>query len=351
MPGEDKTAADIAIEDKNQNKDVMKVEVELNDDKPINGDIDGDIGAQEEVELDTDLGDDTPPELSEREQIVQNIQENRRKEREEDTEVLADLSQPGDEDGTDLTQDGDDFTEIVVHGEKALVKTSDVIDQGVRTMQKEASADQRLEAVVNREKTLSEREESLLARENKFKDDLLSDEEIDSQANKFSDAIVEDEKVAGEMFKEVLESNRELRAATAELLHDGQQTRQEREEAALSAQSKMVKHYHENFEDIAKDGNLNDIFNKEANRVRSENPGMSYQEIFEEAGDVVRDRYMPENKKQELPAQTLRQTKQNMVRRVKKAGGKVNLRKPVPQRKTNADRIADIRAGRGQPAL
>jgi len=355
MPREEKTAADIAIENQNQNKDVMKAEAELNDETPTNH-ADDVTGGQEGVELDTDLdakdkSDDTPPELSEREQVVQNIQENRRKEREKDAEVLADSSQPDDELDTDTTQDDDEFTEIIVNGEKVDVKTSDVISQGVRTMQKETSADQRLEAVVSREKKLSAREESLVARENRFKDDLLSDEEIDSQANKFSDAIVEDEKVAGEMFKEVLKSNQELRAATAELLHDGQETRREREETASNTQNQMVKHYHENFEDIAKDENLNNIFNKEANKVRSENPDMSFQEIFEEAGGVVRDRYMPENKKPESPNRTLRETKQNMVKRVKKAGGKVNLKKSVPQRKTNADRIADIRASRGQPAL
>ena len=297
---------------------------------------------QGEEQLQDDELQSQERELSPREAIVEGIADRRREEVAEQQSFLE-------EDDTDFDDpaagEAADTTTIIVNGDPIEVKTEDVMAQGVRTLQKESAADRRLEDANAKSVEIDVRERELTERENKFNQGLSTDEQIDADAERFSEAIVEDENAAGEMFKQVLKDNRDLKAATAELIQDGRETRQERVTRQRKEHSDMVSHYHTEFKDIAADTHLTTIFNTEATRVKQANPGLGYQEVFEQAGNLVRERYIanPENEPTGTKAR-----KRNMQRQPKKAGGRVNLSRPVQKPKTTSQVIVDMRKSRGQ---
>ncbi len=220
------------------------------------------------------------------------------------------------------------------------------MEQGIRTMQKESLADKRLRDATEREKSVTDLEKKFEARQNQFRGDLETDEQISEQAKNFSEAILEDEDAAGKILEKVLKDNRDLKAATADLIDDTKQTRIERENAKESNRRDMQENFESDFSDIHGDTHLTNIFNTEAANYGRDNPDKDFREVFKEAGKVVRDNYMGGGGK----PPTTKQRKESITRTPKRAGtARRQIGKPMPKRQTTADVVANMRANRGQP--
>jgi len=212
--------------------------------------------------------------------------------------------------------------------------------------QKESLADKRLRDATDRQKEVTDLEAKFEARQNQFRSGVDTDEQISEQAKNFSEAILEDEGTAGEMFKKVLTDNRDLKAATADLIDEGKQTRTERDSERRKLSASMQDTFESDFKDIHKDTHLTNIFNAEAAKYGRDNPDKDFREVFNEAGKVVRESYMGADNK----PPTTKEIKKSISRAPKRAGtGKRQLGKKAPKRVTTADVVANMRANRGQP--
>jgi len=283
-----------------------------------------------------------------RELLMNDMATRRSSEIKESIESLSTVT--GESDGVvveeELELDTDDQITIVVDGQEETVDRAKVMENGIRALQKESLADKRLRDATDRQKEVTDLEAKFEARQNQFRSGVDTDEQISEQAKNFSEAILEDEDTAGEMFKKVLTDNRDLKAATADLIDEGKQTRTERDSERRKLSASMQDTFESDFKDIHKDTHLTNIFNAEAAKYGRDNPDKDFREVFNEAGKVVRESYMGADNK----PPTTKEIKKSISRAPKRAGtGKRQLGKKAPKRVTTADVVANMRANRGQP--
>lgn len=228
----------------------------------------------------------------------------------------------------------DETVTLNVDGKEIVVPKSEVEEAGVRTLQKETSADARLELVSSKEKDLLRREEELRALEEDIlqKRD-LQDLEPDKVGQEFADALYEDEELVAKTITSITQDIASLKKQTAATIKKAQD-----EEDAKSRE--VVKYYHTSYEDISKDPDMHNSLNRRLATVAEDNPDFTAQQIIDEAASQVYERF---GEKPDPNPQ--KKAKENMPSRVKKAAGR-KAAVPVKQKTTRGDVIDSMRGRR-----
>ena len=225
---------------------------------------------------------------------------------------------------------------LQVDGKEVIVPRSQVEEAGVRTLQKETTADARLEYAASREQELVRREQELTAME----EDLLQkrdqqEVEPDEVGKAFADALYEDEDTVAKTITSITQSIKALEAENVKTARD--------RAASKEAENKqVVTYYHNSYQDIANDPDMHNSLNRRLSGIAKDHPEFTPSQVIDEAATEVYERFNGA----EL---SVSETKKKMPRQAKKASG----RKPkVPEKKpiTRSDVIAGMRGTRGVQA-
>ncbi len=323
--------------------------------------------AEEEIQGEAILEEDvTLEEGTERSQQIEDMVEKRRKARDE----TLDISQQGEEvDGEQVLDDKieggepeggkleDETVKIVVDGQEQVVPKSQVIEQGIRTLQKESTASQRLHVVDQRRAELDEMEKRLKLRALELeRPPAQQPSVIDPEfGKKFTDAVFQDGDEAADMLQAIAENqqklNEQLERVSAETA--GTQQRFASVETVLSTQKKnerveRVKSFSDAYPVLAKDQFLFDMANNRTKQIMSANPDMSNDAIIMQAGKDVTDWLIgvtpgavTENRhelKQSIPKQPIN-------------AGVRSQKTPEKKPKTKSEVVSDMRSARGLPEI
>jgi len=248
----------------------------------------------------------------------------------------AETPDPGPED--------DDFVTLEVSGQQIKKKKEEVLEAGVRTLQKETSADARLRQAAALEAELEERERRLkeLEAEHLARRD-QEDEEIDEESRAFADAIFTDEEAVAKTFSKL---KKQLNTVTEKMT----EAERERAEKQEKEQKSVVEYYHSNHKAIASDPDMHPALNRRLKIISEQEPNLSPIEIIDRAASEVYERFgvTPEGESsiQEQPPEN---PKKKMVKQPRPASAR-NTPPPGPKPKTHVDVLDSMRKARGQAA-
>jgi hypothetical protein len=241
------------------------------------------------------------------------------------------------EDPPEVDPPEEETVTLQVNGEEVVVPRSQVEEAGVRTLQKETSADARLEKAASVEAELARREKELEAMEA----DLLTRDQPEIEPNdigkEFADALYEDEgKVAG-VITQITQSIAELKAANVSAA-------KKVEDDKATENARLVKHYHDSYEDIANDADMHSALNRRLSGIAEKDPSLTPSQVVDSAAKEVYEKFgitkVVEKKK------TPSDIKQDMPKQPKKASGR---KVPIPEKKpkTRSDILKQMQSGRG----
>lgn len=241
--------------------------------------------------------------------------------------------------------------EIVVDGQKQKVPKEKIIEYGIRTAQKQSSADHRLEEANRRWKELQQYE-TRLRDELKKHSAKQTTETMETRRKEFATALVEDEDKAAEMFAESQGRVEDLRTQLESLRSAVEESRSFVQEQRMSETQRLVSHFKREFPELAKAPELRDMANNRTKHYLSLPQGelealglYTKEDIIVRAGtdvrEYIRDNFSIKPEAEDNP----REVKQTMPRNLKKASGRQPA-KPEEKPKTTSEIIAEMSARR-----
>lgn len=270
--------------------------------------------------------------LSQREQAMQSILQ-------ASAPVPDAAPEPPEDDTTPATEP--ESVTLKIDGTEVLVPREKVHEAGIRALQKESAADKRL-------REASEKERSLLAREEELKrmeEALLKqrDQQADDSGREFVDAVFSDPDAAAghistltRQVQGVVEKLDRVEKTEAQRLQDEQQ--------------RLVNHYHSKYGDIASDEVMNFALNQFRRQVAAEDPTLNPMQVVDKAAERVYQKFNVTPVAPELTdAEKRKLAKERMPAPARQASGRTPP-KPEEKPKTPAQVIDEMRLGRGPRA-
>jgi len=187
----------------------------------------------------------------------------------------------------------EELVTIVVDGEKREVPKFQVYEQGVRTLQKEAAADKRLEDANRRLKDIEQREaeiarynlEQAALQQNSNSPPPKQDVDVQAQARQIIDKILDgDEEEAAKALADVMGRNNATPIDHSKLIPEVAQQVQRQIEGQRALQS-----FQQTYPEIVKDPFLFQRTDAETIRVHNEHPEYSTEQVLMEAGRRTKD--------------------------------------------------------------
>jgi len=232
----------------------------------------------------------------------------------------------------DITPDPEEYT-LKVLGQEVKATKDKVIDAGIRTLQKESAADERLRVASKKEQEIEQR----LAELKQIEDNLFKrkDVEPDAIGREFAEAILTDDEKVASVITGITSKITELEKEVATT----RKTRKAEQEATFK---NIVKHYNETFNDIANDPAMHTVFNMFRKDVlKSESDPFK---ATEEAAKMVYQKFGV-TKEPPPPEPTITDIKRGLNPQPRKASARVKTPDP-PKTKTQAEILDDVRRGR-----
>jgi len=234
----------------------------------------------------------------------------------------------------------EELVPIKVDGKEQMVPKSKVFEMGVRTLQKETAADQRLAQVNAKMRELED-----LKRRVQTETKNTSIPDLSDLKKKFSQALVEDEDQAAELFGKMAERQAKLEAQLERVSGSLEMNEIFLKKQAEAERRRRFNHFTSNYPDLAGEPVFTGWANEITKVLQNQHPEMDDIKIIDTAAQMVRERIMKTVGK---PEQVPSNPKQTMPKPVKKASGKLPV-KPEVKPKTKAEVIADLRRARGLP--
>lgn len=254
-----------------------------------------------------------------------------------DVEEVAE--EPVEEPVEETAEEEEELVPIKVDGKEQMVPRSKVFEMGVRTLQKETAADQRLAQVNAKMRELEELKRRVQAETKNTSIPDLSD-----LKKKFSQALVEDEEQAAELFGKMVERQAKMEAQLERVSGSLEMNETFLKKQAEAERRRRINHFTSNYPDLAGEPVFTGWANELTKVLQHQHPEMDDIQVIDTAAQMVRERIMKTFGKPENPSNP----KQTMPKPVKKASGKLPG-KPEVKPKTKAEVIADMRRARGLP--
>ncbi|MDX9896522.1 MAG: hypothetical protein RBS34_13830 [Desulfofustis sp.] len=224
---------------------------------------------------------------------------------------------------------------IKVDGKDVQVPRDKVYEAGVRSLQKESAADERLQAASRKRQEL----EALEERIRQQMAALQTRAEIDYGKEVVS-KIFDDEDAAAQTINQLATKLDQTQRLIADMAtKDRMLTEQQREDAAAAqaqAEEAVRAYFQQNHRDIAEDEDLLTVMVRQAAVVQEEHPDLEPTEIIDQAAERVRQKFNVNPGPGRLPRQGVR------------AGGR-KPPAPPPKIESTSDVIAEMRKARGLP--
>ncbi|MCK5517191.1 MAG: hypothetical protein KAI39_09980 [Desulfobulbaceae bacterium] len=292
-----------------------------------------------------------------RETVMDDIIKKQREQREqpEETETLTETEEPESTEQENTTEEpGDDLVKIVVDGVEKEVPRSKVLEHGIRTMQKESTADARLRLAATRRAELNDMERRLQLKQQQKQVKPESSVDTEAFGKEFNDALYDDDGKAGGMIAKVLEDQQQLRNMVDQSNKRVTVAEQRAASAEQILQKQVVKErqalsstFADKFESIDKDPALRNMANNRTVELMSLHPDWSDKEIIVQAGEDVQT-WLDGVAGVPTSIDSQKEKKRNMTKQPRSVGAR-SPGKPEVKRKTRADVFREIKSGRGQP--
>lgn len=290
--------------------------------------------AEEEVEVETE---ETEQPLSQRDEVVKRIQERERQEREPAEEEEEDLEEEI-EDEPEPEEPEVEYVTVTVNGREQKVEKSKVLEQGIKTYQKESAADLRLREAAERQRELDRREAELRQLLEKTQ---APDNQVSELKERLSKALLEDEEEAATIIADAVAYMQDLDNRTKALAEDYGRSKEIISKQQRSEREKLQSLFKREFSDLAQDPFLANKVNARTAEILAESPDMPHDEIVLKAGNEVREYLAGLFGKEEAPEPDPETVKRKMPRQPKRAAGR-KPGKEEPRPKTTAEIIADM---------
>jgi len=216
-----------------------------------------------------------------------------------------------------------------VLGKDVPTPVSKVMDAGVRALQKESAADERLREAARKEQEIKQREEDL----KRLEQELLQKKRVESDdvGREFAGAIFTDE-------EKVASTITGITRKIAELDNELAETRKKTQQDEERQKNSLIQHYHTRYQDIASDKVMNFALNEFRREVAAEDPTLTPVQVVDMAAERV---YQKFGEKKIPPSEV----KQNLRPPLRQASARV---KPPdkPKQKTQAEILDEVRRGR-----
>lgn len=235
------------------------------------------------------------------------------------------------------------LVKVKINGEEREVTEEEVIAHGIKTLQKESAADERLRRAALIEKNLIEREGRIREELKKIKQPGESHKDV---AKRFAAAIMDDDEKASEIFAEVLDRQERTEAALRDVLGAQRQTAEHLKTQKVQKMTKLAHIFSEKYPSLVGDKDLINRANRRTIELQNERPDLSEEEIVIQAGKDVVDWLgsFVKPRQEETP-----NPKRDMPRPVKTAASRLPA-KPEEKRQTRADVIKEMRERRNPHA-
>jgi hypothetical protein len=263
-----------------------------------------------------------------------------------------------------LTEDQDELVNIKVNGQLMRVPRSQVEEAGIRTLQKETSADRKLEALSVREQHLRDREAALSVREQQMRtppiteqqqaDADVDDSQIEEKVRESLTKVYDGDLDAGaEELTKLIAGNRQQRQQTGQQVDVNQVAAQVQQRLDINDARRV---FSQEFPELAVNAQLNGMADVEAVRLKQEDPRRSYRDVVREAGQIVRDKIKAmaapyyEEQTPDNGFQGKREIKSTTEQlRPRSTASARAPKKKEPKPETRSEYIARMRSQRGLP--
>ncbi len=259
-----------------------------------------------------------------------------------------------------------DLVTIIVDGVEKEVPRDEVLKQGINTMQKQSTAELRLQLAAKRNAEINDRERKLQLNQQEFIQQ--QQEQVKKQLNhdtktfgqEFEQAIfgegdnAEEGQVAS-MITKVLDDQSQLRELVAESNQRAVSAEQRAEQVKMTLQKQVMKErqalagsFADKYENIDNDPRLRGMANDRTVVLMREHPEWSDNKIVMQAGEDVNSWLKSVGQPTSTPTDLATEKKRSMVRQPESVGAR-SPSKPTIKRKTAADILREERLSRGQP--
>lgn len=238
---------------------------------------------------------------------------------------------------------------LKVNGEEVEVEASKVREAGIRALQKESAADQKLERAAARERELTqmqrelEKRAGLLAQAQKQLEENppQTKKEIEEAEQVFT-MLMEGEEKAKDWFAGLIKRQRDLESMVSAAAKEVQTLKGERvAEKQLSLREAQTK-FATDYADVVADERLRKLAGMESERLLKAEPHLSFAENLRRAGEYAAA-LLP---KKAEPAPDNKGVKKTMLRPPPMATSR-RAGPPAVKKKTTADKINEMRVKRG----
>jgi hypothetical protein len=322
--------------------------------------------AEENVEAADYIPDAAPREVKlpegrmPRDELMRKLRENTRaaKARQEEEEQELAPSEDDEEAGDGVEQEEEDDSVVVkVDGVEQRVPRDKVLDAGIRTYQKEAAADKRLQDASARIRQLEAYEQQLREREAKLNEQLpqkdaapqQDDDGDDDAYRRAAEALYSgDEEEAAKALKLLVNSGR-----SKEPTQSFDTNRIVQEAVALTRYEMALESAKESFfseySEIVEDPVLYRLADENSAKLQDEHPDWSPKQILMESGKLVRDWVNTHGGGNHAEAEpSNKEERKRNIKPVRSAGGSIP-RKQEPRPPTRSDIVQQMRKSRGLP--
>ncbi len=209
----------------------------------------------------------------------------------------VDEDEPGEEEEIPVEPEPPEDEQIVlkVNDKDMRVPKGDVIAAGIRTLQKETSADERLRQAAQIEAKLREREESLHQMEERLLAKSQPDTGSQAHSARSSPRLCSRTTIRSRRLCPGLPAN------SMTWTGGYRRVQKDREREAATRQEKIVKHYHTAYRDIASDPTMHFDFNLRTGEISAEEPDLSEIEGDRQGGKSGLCEVLPQVRKKKPP--------------------------------------------------
>jgi len=273
--------------------------------------------------------------LSPRDEITKAIQEKKRASRQEEEsaskpvaeEVTEEVVQDGAEE--ELAEEKPEMVTIKVGGVEKEVPKEEAVQQGIRTLQKESAAAERLRQAALRERELDQREEKLrkILDSQKPKKDLRDLKEL---KDKFSKALTDDEDAAAELFANSQRELGEVRQQMNELSKTVSKNNSYVKKKQRAEGGKLKRLFVEKYPHLAKRASVWNEVNDASGQLLVDEPDLSPEDNVLSAAKIVDDSYKADfGGNNESVDNSIREKKERMVTQPRTASARQPAKKEV----------------------
>lgn len=293
---------------------------------------------------------------SERESVMDEIVRKRKEQREEPEEAREEEPEEleeSTEQETTTEEPTEELVRIIVDGVEKDVPKSKVLEHGIRTMQKESTADARLRLAAQRRAELQDMERRIQLKQQQ-EPQKAPDVDVEAFGKEFNEALYDDDGKAGGMIAKVLEDQQQIREIVTQSNQRVTLAEQRAANAEKVLRQQVVRErkelsdtFAEKFEKIDKDPSLRNMANDRTVELMSLHPEWSDKAIIMQAGEDVQA-WLHGVSGVPTSTDSRIEKKRNMMKQPRSVGAR-SPSKPEAKRKTRADVFREMKAARGQP--